>query len=496
MRSFMSFVLTAAFILVIMNGCDAFSSDESGTVTLTGTVINSVTRTGVEGVFVRAFPSDGGEETITETDRNGAYSLDIDIDSTQNVSIGFTKSGFISTNAVELAVANRTIEVAPVLLVPEDDNADPRDPSGRVSGRASNILLQSQSSSSIGVRESGSTEVAELVFVVTDSLGVPITLNNQITVNFQFGVDPGDGAFISPDSELTDASGQVRTNVSSGTTSGVIQVIAEATVSGKTIRSKPVALAIHGGLPQVDHFGVAPAVFNVARAWDVWGVEATVTAFVGDRFANPVRVGTSVYFTATAGIIEGSSTTGADGRAPVQIISAPPQPNHPQFGFGYVTVTGSTADLNDTQISDDTIILFSGSSRVVVPGGQGQLELGRAYEFFVYDQNQNPLAAGTNITVTAEGTNVESFGNNNVLLTDYLFGDHNFEDQGITYGITRFSFGIRQGEEADESGTPVPPEIEGATIRVSSPNGNIERVVLQSGAVLKRDESGELVPAQ
>ena len=89
---------------------------------------------------------------------------------------------------------------------------------------------------------------------------------------------------------------------------------------------------------------------------------------------------------------------------------------------------------------------------------------------------------------------MESVGNTNVQLTDNLFGDHNFESQGITYGTTRFTFGIAQGPDEDADGNPVDPIIEAVTIRVSSPNGNIERVIFANGAVFSRDESGQLVP--
>ena len=473
-------------------GCDVFKgSGESGPVTLTGLVVNSVTSDPVSTAFVRVLGLD--EEYLGETDSGGRYRIEIDVDSTTNVNLSVTKSGFVNQTTSVLAVADRTIEVATVRLVPLEGGGDPNNPGERISGRASNLLLLNQSATSIGVRESGSQEVAELVFQAADSLGRPITLANQITVDFSFGVEPGGGAFISPQSAQTNENGEVRTNISSGTVAGVVQVVASARVGSRNIRSKPVALAVHGGLPHRDHFGVATSTLNVARAWDVWGVAANITAFVGDQYGNPVRVGTSVSFTTSAGIIGGSATTGADGRASVQIISGPPQPVHPEYGAGYVTVSGSTADIDLNEITDDAVLLFSGTSRIVVPPNQGPIVLGNAYEFHVFDQNDNPLAAGTNITVEASGTNVEPFGNTNVLLSDNLFGDHNFG--GNTYGITRFTFGAQRGEQTDENGVLVESELEAITIRVTSPNGNIERVVVQSGGIFKRDETGRLVPA-
>lgn len=492
MRYYISAVLLACLLGGAVAGCDLFSgSSEAGVVTLTGLVVNSVTSDPVEGAFVRVLPMD----ELGETDQVGRYRIEVDIDSTMDVSLAVTKSGYVNQTTTVLAVADRTIDVANIRLVPLEGDTDSGS-GNRISGSASNLLLLSQTTTSIGVRESGSQEVAELVFQAADSLGRPVNLDNQTTINFRFGANPGGDAFIFPEAAQTNENGEVRTNISSGTVSGVVQIIATAVVGGRTIRSKPVAISIHGGLPHEDHFGVAPQTLNVARAWDIWGVETTVTAFVGDQFGNPVRTGTSVSFTTSAGIVGGSSQTSVDGRAPVQLISGPPQPVHPEYGNGYVIVTGSTADRGENEISDDAVVLFSGTTQIVVPTGQGPIVKGNAYEFHVYDQNQNPLASGTNISVIAGGTNVEAFGNTDVALSDNLFGDHNNGIGVTTYGITRFSFGYQQGEETDADGNLIPDQLEAITIRVQSPNGNTERVVLQNGAILKRDEAGKLVPAE
>ena len=493
MRTLTSILLTLTLTVIVLAGCDAFNNDDSGIVTLSGTVVDSETRVGVEDVVVR---STINSDSVAFTDAQGNYQLQFEADSTQDVSLSFTKSGFISTSTVVTVVPDRTIDVAPILLVEVDtgDGSDD-DPLVRASGKASNILLESQSSTSIGVRESGSVEVAELVFQVTDSLGRPITPENAATINFNFGVNPGGGAFIFPQSVITDENGRAKTNISSGTIAGVVQVIASATVDSRVILSRPVAMAIHGGLPDEQHFDVATQTFNVARGLVVFGIETNITAFVGDQYSNPVRQGTAVYFTTTAGIIEGSANTGPLGTGSVSIITGPPVPtDHPIYGPGYLTVSARTADRFNTEITATIDLLFSGNTNIVFPPGQGALMTGQSYNYFVYDQNQNPLGAGTSITVTAEGTNVEAVGNTNVLLTDNLFGDHNFENLGITYGRTRFSFGIAQGEDVDADGNLIPAVIEAVTIRVTSPNGNLERVIFANGSVFSRDESGDLVP--
>ena len=462
----------------LVGGCDLFSGNsESGIVTLSGSVVNSATSDPIAEAFVQILPQD----ILTETNSLGQYNVEVAIDSTMTLTLVATKSGFSNGSTSLLAVADRTIDVTPILMAPET-NSENQD---QESGMASNILLESQSSTSIGVRESGSQEVAEIVFTVADSLGRPINLNNQIEVSFEFGVDPGEGAFIFPPTALTNASGQVKTNISSGTKAGVVQIIARATVGGRTIRSLPVALAIHGGLPDSEHFGVATEQFNVPRAWVSWGIPNGITAFAADQYSNPVRPNTVVYFTTTGGIVEGSGTTDPLGRASVTLISGPPAPVHPVHGNGYLTVTATTADRFDAEISSTVLVLFSGVAGIEVPTGQGALTLGRSYQFFVYDENQNPLGSGTRITVLAEGENVDAFGNTDVDLTDHLFAGP---------GVTDFTFGIQSGGQVDADGNPLPSKIEAVTIKVTSPNGNAERVILANGAILMRDDSGFLVP--
>ncbi len=465
-------------------GCDLFTgSSESGPVTLTGLVINSVTNDPVQGAFVRILPHD----ELGETDAQGRYSIVVDVDSTMDVDITVSTSGYVNQATSVLAVADRTIEVATIRLVPLEGGTDPTNPGGRVSGPASNILLLSQSSTSIGIREAGSQEVAELVFQAADSLGRPVTLDNQITVNFSFDVTPGGGAFISPESAQTNENGEVRTNISAGTVAGVMQVLATAQVEGNTIRSKPIALAVHGGLPHIDHFGVGPDKFNIALAWSVFGISANITSHAGDQYFNPVRPGTVIYFTASAGIIAGSNGTGPDGFTSVVLKSANPRPVHPEYGNGYVIVTASTGDVNGNEITADNLVLFSGSTRIVVPSGQGPIVKGNAYEFHVYDVNQNPLAAGTNITVIASGVNVEAVGHTNTILQDMLFGDHESFSPPNSFGSTRFTFGYTQGDQQDQNGDPIPDEIEAITIRVNSPSGAAERVIFVNGDVFKRN---------
>ena len=141
---------------------------------------------------------------------------------------------------------------------------------------------------------------------------------------------------------------------------------------------------------------------------------------MGDKYANPVRPGTAVYFTTTGGIIEGSTLTDDQGIGSVQLISSAPQPNDPVLGPGFGRITATTVDENQTVISDETVVLFSGVPQISInptsfdiPNGGTQL-----FTYTVSDQNNNPLVEGTTIVVQVEGEDTGASGDLNVTLPD------------------------------------------------------------------------------
>jgi len=218
---------------------------------------------------------------------------------------------------------------------------------------------------------------------------------------------------------MTSSNGLAKTSIFSGTVAGVVQIVAEVTNGAGTLRSKPVAIAIHGGLPDDTHFSLAVEKLNFP-GYNIFGLKDKITAYVGDKYGNPVKEKTAVYFTTDGGIIEGSNLTDLLGQASVNLISAEPRPNHPQYGPGFAIVTGRTADENQDQIEDDIIVLFSGipqidvsPSNIDVPNGGSQ-----SFTFRVSDQNLNPLAGGTTINVTVDAGDIKAVGNINVQIPD------------------------------------------------------------------------------
>ncbi len=459
MRKTIPFLLLAA-VLVASAGCDAVE-DEGGTVTLTGLVLD-VGNEPIPGAFVAIEPFN----EVVETDDVGRYTAIVEVDSSMQVNLSAAKDGFSTASTPVFAVADRTIQV-PTLRLQQIEGETPE------SGEASNILLLEQSTQSIGVKESGAQEVANITFQLADSLGRPVVLDHAVIVNFSLGVHPGGGEFIHPSSAETDNNGRVTVNLSSGTRAGAVQLIAETEAGGRTIRSKPVSVAIHGGLPDQTHFSLGPETFNYPGL-TVYGLRNPVSVIVGDQYANPVKAGTIVYFTTDYCVINGSASTDADGEGTVDFISAEPLPPD-----GIAVVTASTADENYNDVVARIPMVVSGYPRIRFSDSPPiYAELGRTYNITVDDVNGNPLVEETTITVEAQGTKVKAVGHTDVTLSRTGFVDGNGDGDILDYedvirgeGITQFSFRAVEDLEAAGQGDP---RLEAIVITVSGENGTLK----------------------
>jgi hypothetical protein len=475
--------------LLVVAGCDTSESEgnESGTAFVDGVVASQATGTPIAKALVRVSP--GGQ--TTETDSLGRYSLEVDVDSTTEVSVTASKDGYDSVTQSALLRADDT--ATPDFRLPAADGGGTTPPE-EDPGRPNNILLQEQSRESIGVKESGAPETARITFQVTDSTGRAIDLDESTAVQFAFGQAPS-GATIAPQSAPTNDNGTVTVNVSSGTTAGVVQVVATAErEDGETIRSKPVSVSIHGGLPDQDHFTVGPDRFNFQGLVNA-GLTNTINIIVGDRYGNPVVDGTSVYFTTDSGVIEGSAQTDASGQASVTLTSSKPYPDD-----GVAVVTATTADDEQAAVSDQVPVLFSASGRIKVVSIPGQTfdddplnlsddddvetllgALGSdipfgTYEFIVEDRNGNPLPSGTTISFAADGTEVGAAGTVSATLGDTDFADRNGDGDDLDYediergrGITEFS---GAAVSANDPETVEQPDVETVRFRFDAPQSS------------------------
>jgi hypothetical protein len=447
------------FFLVLM-GCKKKAVEpevpQQKTVILSGRVFESVTGSPIDSAVIKV--TGITPQIVTYTDSVGKYRVSFGVEVETEVKVIAFKEGYEPDTVAVLAIPGRTVNVPSLLL----KRTAPETPT---SGEAASIVLVSQTAKSIGVKGSGSVEAAQMVFEVQDSSGKPVDLAHSVEVSFRIGSGPGGGEFIYPPKARTDAKGRVTANIVSGTKAGVVQIVAESNVGSKTIRSLPVVIVIHGGLPDSAHFSIAPEKLNFP-GYNVFGLRNKITAYVGDKYGNPVKPGTAVYFTTTGGIIEGSALTNEQGQGSVDLISAEPRPVHPVLGPGYAVITATTADENQRTIKAETIVLFSGIPQITVEPTTFDIpNLGsQVFNYTVSDQNGNPLAGGTTIRVTIDGKDIRALGDLDITIPDTR--DRSW---------TRFSFAI-QDTTSDTVERPV-------LIRISASGPNGSATVNISGKV-------------
>lgn len=407
------------FTTFLISSCklsnDSSSSNPVATNTtavLQGTVSNYLTGNAIVSAKVTII---GGTQLVSvSTDESGAFSAEVELESGTTVTVITTKSGYTGDTTSTYIQSGATVTLDQIQMMPTSTGGG-----STPSGDPVSIYIDQVSTPVIGVKESGSAETTQLTFVVVDSAGTPVDLDHSVTVNFMLSAGPGGGEFLSPSSAVTNNLGQASVNLTSGTKAGAVQVSARVNITAGTISSLPVSITIHGGLPDSTHFSIAPKNLNFP-GYNIFGLIDQITAFVGDKYANPVRSQTAVYFTTSGGIIEGSALTNDQGMGTVNLISAEPRPIHQTYGPGYATVTASTVNENSQTISTNTIVLFSGVPVLSVDPTSFNIPNGGSQNFTytVSDQNGNPLVSGTNITVAVSGESVDASGDLSITLPD------------------------------------------------------------------------------
>jgi hypothetical protein len=420
---FLSFIIIA-LVLVLIESCKQgedvvssnSSSDGSSQTTkksvISGVVVDSTTGISIDSALVQI--SGNSISASLLTDSKGKFTDTIETSSNVNLSIYISKSGYSPNTTSIYVTAGVDYTISAIRLTATNSTGT------KVSGNPVSIYLYSQSTTSIGVKGSGSVETATLTFVAVDSSGSPIDLDHSVNVDFSFGARPNGGEVLSPGIVSTNDQGLASVNITSGTKAGSVQIYAALETSSKKIFSMPIAISIFGGLPDYAHFSVAPVAVNFP-GYDIYGLTDAISAYVGDKYGNPARPGTSVYFTSTGGIIGGSANTGSMGVGTVSLLSAAPQPIDATYGAGFATITASTANENQNTISTKTLVLFSGVALITsftpstfnIPNGGSQ-----SFDYTVCDENQNPLSSGTSITVNVNGPDVATQGDVSVNLPD------------------------------------------------------------------------------
>jgi ligand-binding sensor domain-containing protein len=222
------------------------------------------------------------------------------------------------------------------------------------------IFLVGASAQEVALLGSGGASTSILTFEVRNEIGQPM---DGICLSFTLengGI--GGGESVNPNFQPTTGcasktlNGQITTSFRGGTKAGTVNVIAfldadgDQAVDGDEIKATA-TVSVNSGPPFGNHFGMAvenvnkTVALNSGGTFSSLGIINTATAFLSDRFTNPVPDGTVVTFRTfdpvglTPAIqVDGSSATaGGNSSASANTRSQNPAPND-----GIVDVLGFT----------------------------------------------------------------------------------------------------------------------------------------------------------
>jgi len=204
----------------------------------------------------------------------------------------------------------------------------------------SSIRFVSADPTNISVQGMGGTEVSNVKFQVLDSGGNPISGQS---VNFELNTSVG-GVDLTADSAVSNALGEVVTQVVAGTILTPVRVTARTTVA-PVVTSQSSQLYVSTMIPDQSHFSLsAEKLFLEARNTD--GVTTQVTARLADRAGNPVPNNTAVVFTTEGGSIQAGCLT-ENGVCAVTWTSQNPRPSNGRSTvLAYAVGEESFIDLN------------------------------------------------------------------------------------------------------------------------------------------------------
>jgi len=428
---------------------------QGGNVTITGQVISNSSGNAIVGAIERI-----QVDTTTygaQSDSSGNFKFNVTIKKGGDLMMITSKAQYTPDTTIITAVVGQTIKVPIIRLFANKVITI-------ATGYPASIQLINQSLTTVGVKESGAEEASTITFQIQDSSGVGVDVNHGTTVNFSINGGPNGGEFVSPTSVHTDGYGKVNVTFNSGSKAGVAMVIAQAVFNGNTLKSRPIPITIQGGLPVSFHFMVGTPTINYGF-WGLFNQTISVGALLGDRYSNPVRPGTTVYFTTTyngisnyhGGIILPSAQTDNTGVASVT-LETEAFPIHPDLIPGQFVITASTVDETGQYISTNNLRMLSGLGIITVnpttfniPNNGSQ-----SFTYQVIDVNGNPLAGGTSISVQVQGGTLNLSGDTGIKLPDTM-------NRGP--GLTTFGFNVADND------TTIKPANVSITISANGPAG-------------------------
>jgi len=346
----------------------------------------------------------------TETASDGSFSFALDIPDEQEITFQASKAGFYSSEVKAFAKRGKQFRAPDITMVVQnsDTSGNGGVNSGGKSDAAAHVTLLPNQPNHIYVYASGLEESVPINFIVSDANGNAVDDAHKVKVHFSILNGPDGGEYLWPDT-MTTVNGAVSTTLNSGLKAGAVQLDVYFSVDGKVIHSIPVRLSIYGGLPDAAHFSVSAAQINIAGQVH-FGIIDQVTAFVGDKYSNPVAPGTVVYFSSDVGIIDGSAITDDLGRATVKFMSAAPLPVDPANN-SMASITANTyGDTSNTQslVSNAAVLMSAATGSIQISPTYFQYDkLNKAllFNYTIADVYGNPLVADSRIKVEAtDGT--------------------------------------------------------------------------------------------
>ncbi len=461
MKKYLLFQFIGLIALFVLIGCESTGKNEDDIpeegkeITIEGRVIDNNTQQPMANVGVNILVNASAYATAT-TDGNGKYSRKITLQASAMVAVEAIVTDYESSPVEKAVSVSESSVTMPDIIMTKKTT-------GTVtSGPAHSMFLFSQSSYFVNLKTTGAPEFAVLTYQVVDEFGNPIDIKNSVEVSFAIAKGTGGGETITPAKSKTNSAGQVVTILNSGTKAGTVMISATINISGKTILSKPIPIAIHGGFPDLAHFSLGTTFLNYPF-FNTMNYEVSTEALVGDKYSNPVRPQTAVYFSTDAGVIVGSDVqhTNKEGVAGVLLLSGNPQPNDPTYGPGFFFVHAQTINESNEYIQRNHLVLFSGVSVITiqspaifnVPDNGSQV-----FNIIVSDQHGNPLASGQTISVSCDGKNSKVSGDISVEMPD---------TQSDVY--TRYSFSV--SEDTPENQPNLGTRSATVFIKTDGPNG-------------------------
>lgn len=426
-------------------GCQTTGSNDD--VTITGNVIDGTTGNPISQAIVEITSPAEFAGTAKVTDENGAFTFSaITVTESPTLILSIRKTGYVDgtinipvSGGLEI-ILDQPIELQLI------DSGEGGETGGEVSGPsegAATIELESINPTTLNIRGTGGTVNSLFVFQVQDSSGRNLDLNNAVDVNFTIVSGPGGGEGIIPQTVTTNAAGRATSSLFSGDIAGVVQIQAEIIRDDVdlTITSEPIAITIHGGFPTQDGFYLTSDQTNLESSNSQ---ETVITAKLVDRFSNPVKPGTAVYFSTSIGSIQGSQSAQSNQDGEVSVLF------WCDGNFGDGVVTASTVDENNVEITRDLPVVCSDSEAIIVVNPPTfAIDQGGSQKFTltVTDKNGLPMSKGTIVRVIDNDGSYDLSGNTNVEIP-------NSTTTGL--GITRFEFILDFfGSESNELVIPI-----------------------------------------